>query len=195
MTLSQIGHKIHRRESHLWIITKAERGEYPYVLQYKNQEKRIEMREKLESELRQLYNERSIVKNSTPKKEWYPGRKRSGRTTGSKSTYECSDGTRVTQKEIDKKRSEAYKEKYANDPYPRCEETGERAQCSSHIISQKRCKQLRMTELIWNTANFYPATFDANSRWESNDRTLKHYQKYMQFLKMYDLEGYNKRLI
>jgi len=107
--------------------------------------------------------------------------------------YFCSNGDRVSQATIDKRRSQAYREKYS-EYEPKCEEEGVRAQCSSHIVSQARCKQLHKTELIWDKRNFYPATYVANSRWEANDKTLKNYWKYMEVLKKLDPEGYNKRL-
>jgi len=108
--------------------------------------------------------------------------------------YKDSEGNEWSQRQIDTKRSWAYRNKYESNPYPRCEETGERAQCSSHIISQARCKQLHKTELIWNHDNFFPATYEVNSRWESNDKTLKNYDKYLAFVKLHDLEGYYKRI-
>lgn len=121
-------------------------------------------------------------------KVWYPKKRKMTK-------YKCSDGTEMTQRQIDLKRSWAYRYKYESNPHPRCEETGERAQCSSHIISQKRCKELHKTELIWDADNFYPATYEANSRWESNDRTLKNYDKYMKFVQKHDPEGYLKRVL
>lgn len=107
--------------------------------------------------------------------------------------YKCSNGERVTQATIDKRLSEAYRERYENG-FACCEETGLRAEGSSHIVSQKRCKQLHKTELIWTLDNFFPALNSVNSRWENNDQTLKNYWKYMEIVKKYDPEGYNKRI-
>jgi len=108
--------------------------------------------------------------------------------------YYCSDGARVTQATIDKNLSRAYRDRYEGEPHPRCEETGVAAECSSHIISQKRCKELHMTELIWNPINFFPATHNVNSRWESNDTTLRNYNEYMDVVRKFDPIGYEKRL-
>lgn len=108
--------------------------------------------------------------------------------------YECSDGTRVSQATIDRRLSEAYREKYSGMPFPCCQDCGQPAQGSSHIVSQKRAKQLRKTELIWNHDNFYPACNSCNSRWESHDVTLPNYDTYMEVMKLFDEEGYLKRL-
>ena len=108
--------------------------------------------------------------------------------------YTTSSGERVSEATIQKRLSKAYRQRYDGEPYPCCEETGTRAQGSSHIISQSRCKELHKTELIWNPDNFFPATHVTNSRWESNDKKLRNYDEYMEFMKIHDLEGYNKRL-
>jgi hypothetical protein len=109
--------------------------------------------------------------------------------------YYDSLGVAYTQAEINRKRSEAYLKKYDGKPHPTCEETGVPAQCSSHIISQSRCKELRIVELIWNPENFFPATHEVNSRWEANDKTLRNYNKYMQVVKKFDPETYHKRTL
>jgi hypothetical protein len=107
--------------------------------------------------------------------------------------YYCSDGTRVSQTTIDRKRSEAYKKAYGDSPIQKCA-CGERAQGSSHIVSQQRCKHLHRTELIWDRRNFYPACNSCNSRWESNDETLKNYTELMERIEILDPEGHAKRI-
>jgi hypothetical protein len=107
--------------------------------------------------------------------------------------YYCSDGTRVSQATIDRKRSEAYKKAYGDQPIQICA-CGERAQGSSHIVSQMRCKHLHRTELIWDRANFYPACNRCNSCWEANDKTLKNYAELMEKLEMLDPDGYRLRI-
>lgn len=107
--------------------------------------------------------------------------------------YFCSDGSRVSDATIKKRLSDAYRSRYS-DFHPRCEETGLPAQGSSHIVSQKRCKELHKCEMIWNPKNFFPATHDVNSRWESNDVTLRNYWTYMDVVKEIDPVGYQKRL-
>ena len=97
--------------------------------------------------------------------------------------YTTSDGERVSDATISKRLSKAYRQRYDGEPYPCCEEMGIRAQGSSHIISQKRCKEIGKTELIWNPDNFFPATHVTNSRWESDDKTLRNYEEYMTFMR------------
>lgn len=108
--------------------------------------------------------------------------------------YECQDGTKITEATIRQRLSRAYQKKYDGQPYPRCAETGERAEGSSHIISRQRCKQLRKADLIFNPDNFFPATHEVNRRWENGDETLPNYWKYMEFVKEHDPEGYQKRI-
>jgi hypothetical protein len=103
--------------------------------------------------------------------------------------YKTSSGERVSEATIKKRLSEAYRQQYDGKPHPCCDETGVRAECSSHIISQKRCKELHKAELIWNPSNFFPATYVVNSRWESNDKTLRNYNQYLAFVEEHDLEG------
>jgi|SRR5690606_5725371 len=108
--------------------------------------------------------------------------------------FYTSDGERITDATIKKRLSKAYRKRYGGMAHPCCEETGLPAQGSSHIVSQKRCKQLHKADLIYNPRNFFPATHDVNSRWESNDVTLKNYSRYMEVMKEFDPEGYRKRL-
>lgn len=108
--------------------------------------------------------------------------------------YNCSNGERVSEATIKKRLSESYRRRYEGIPHPRCEETGLPAQGSSHIISKKRCKELGNTELIWNEENYFPATHDVNLRWEANDTKLRNYERYMDIVKKYDKEGYERRI-
>lgn len=108
-----------------------------------------------------------------------------------KNMYDCSNGEKVSETTIDRRRSEAYKKTYGTQPIQTCQGCGKvRAQGSSHIISQKRCKHLHKTELIWTRFNFFPACHNCNSRWESNDTTLLNYEVCLQIVKLYDKEGY-----
>jgi hypothetical protein len=80
--------------------------------------------------------------------------------------YECSDGSKVSQATIDKRRSDSYKNRYQG--YPQvCEGCGAPATCSAHIIPQARCKQLRKTELIWSEENYFPSCYDCNKAIEN----------------------------
>lgn len=107
--------------------------------------------------------------------------------------YFCSNGERVSQATIDRRRSEAYKKAYGDQPIQFCA-CRERAQGSSHIVSQQRCKHMHRTEMVWYRSNFYPACNRCNSRWESNDTTLENYAELMEKLEVLDPEGYRKRI-
>ena len=80
--------------------------------------------------------------------------------------YYCSDGSRVSQATIDKRRGEAYRERYGDTPQS-CHGCGRTATCSAHIIAQARCKVLHLTDLIWNPLNFFPSCYICNSRIEN----------------------------
>lgn len=109
--------------------------------------------------------------------------------------YFCTNGERVSQATIDKRRSEAYRKAYGDQGHPTCRGCQlTRAQGSSHIVSQKRCKELHKTELIWFQKNFFPACNVCNSKWESNDTTLKNYDVCMEIMSHLDPEGYRKRV-
>lgn len=82
-SLRTIGKEIHKRRSALFIIDKAEKGECPYAMYYKDQKVRHETRLKKEKEMKALLAEREIIKLTTPKKEWYPKKRFCGRYKGS----------------------------------------------------------------------------------------------------------------
>lgn len=74
-----------------------------------------------------------------------------------KNTFLCSDGTKVTQAEINERRSAAYKAKYSVERYW-CEGCKKwLTSTHAHIIPQARCKSLGKTELIWDRCNFFRA--------------------------------------
>jgi len=176
---------VHNIKCKLRNIEYADRGVERYVKMYKDPARRARYKAQFEEELKELGEPKFTPLQTTRP---LPG----GRKKGGKNRYYCSDGERVTKDQIKSRLTEAYKKKYGT-LFVRCEETGEESQGSSHIISQKRCQDLHMSEMIWNPNNFYPATHKSNSRWESNDSTLKHYEKYMAFMEIHDPEGYRKR--
>jgi len=111
--------------------------------------------------------------------------------------YLCSDGSKVTQAQIDRRRSEAYRIKYQDNPNPICEGFGkERAQGTAHIIPQARCKQIGKTELIWDTANMFPATHEANQAIENPKGTawkqLKNLDYCLEYIFKHDRELWMK---
>lgn len=67
--------------------------------------------------------------------------------------YTCSDGEKVTQSQINSRLSRAKKgfmERYVCES---CGRNGKTFAAWSHTISQKRCKELHKTELIWLEGN------------------------------------------
>lgn len=203
--ITKISHQIHKRESILFIINKAELGVKPYTFAYKDINHRDKVKAKAQKELEGLRVEREKLKAIIPKELWYPNKKHCGISKGetrhikhsNRNTFLCSDGTRVTQAQIDKKRSEAYRIKYQDNPTPIDEGFREkRAKCTAHIISQARCKQIGKTELIWDIDNMFPATFESNSAIENpkGDAWLKlHNKDYcLSFIEKHDPELFSK---
>lgn len=90
-------------------------------------------------------------------------------------TFLCSDGTRVTQAEINEKRSNAYA-KYDNlYEISHCEGCGGKPNGHAHIVPQAMCKTLGWTELIWNMQNFFVSCNDCNRAIENpKGRDWKH---------------------
>jgi len=91
---------------------------------------------------------------------------------------------------------------YAKNPQPiynKCECCGKnRAQAHDHTISQKRCKELGLTELIWDPLNWSLSCSDCHHAWESykSGKFKKHlnYKVRMEFLKKHAPSEYQKRL-
>jgi 5-methylcytosine-specific restriction endonuclease McrA len=142
-------------------------------------------------------------KEQAKRKEYF-SKKREPRATPSKdpkkwrNTFLCSDGTRVTQAEIDAKLTEAYRIKYTNGPSMTCAGCGEWADSSAHIIAKSRCKQLHKTELVWCPDNFFPACYSCNSAIESPKggkwKALRNLDKCMEFVRIHDKELFQKFL-
>ena len=138
------------------------------------------------------------------KRELHFSKKREPRATPTKdpkkwkNTFLCSDGTRVTQAEIDAKLTEAYRIEYTNGPSMTCEGCGEWADSSAHIIAKSRCKQLHKTEFVWCPDNFFPACYSCNSAIESPKggkwKVLRNLDKCMEFVRIHDKELFQKFL-
>lgn len=108
--------------------------------------------------------------------------------------YDCSDGSQVTQQQIDRNRAKAYSLRYAG-ALAVCECCGQRATESSHIVAQSRCsKILHRADLVWNPENFFPSCRSCHCRWHDNDTTLPGYDRYMEVVERLDPEGYRKRI-
>ena len=121
-----------------------------------------------------------------------------------KITYLCSDGSRVTQAQIDRNRSKSYSLVYPNQ-IQQCKGCGAQAQGSAHIIPQARCKQIHKTELIWKLGkfgepiNFFPACHECNAAIENpKGQEWKYLNNIAHCLKViyeYDRELYNKFVV
>ena len=111
-------------------------------------------------------------------------------------TFLCSDGTKVTQAEINVFRAEAYAQRYPVQSAT-CHGCWKRkAQGSAHVIAQARCKILGKTELIWDPRNFFPACLQCNAAIESpNGKNWKHLLNIddcLKFIKQEDPELFTK---
>jgi hypothetical protein len=171
----------------------------PYAILHPNPEKRSKRTEVLNNEIAQLKAKRDQIKQTTPKQQWYPGRKASGKTKGTKSkiSYYCSDGAKVTQEEINKNRSESYKIAYGDKGRQVCKGCEERlAEASAHSIPQARCKQIHKTELIWDLENFWPACHYCNRKAENPKseswKELKNKDQILNFIEKHDKELFSK---
>lgn len=112
-------------------------------------------------------------------------------------TYLCSNGERVNQRQINSRLSKAKKgfiERYV------CESCGKNQGTDwSHTISQKRCKELHATELIWTEANGSWDCRECHQNWENfknpNYLDARYWHKRMVFVAAHDEEGFRKRLL
>jgi hypothetical protein len=122
---------------------------------------------------------------------------------GKSNTFECSDGTRVTQTDIVFMRRAAYDLMDAeNHGVPICEGCGKGTFMEgthAHIIPQARCKDIGKTDLIWERKNLFRGCFDCNSAIESPKghawKSLKNAQKCLDFIKIHDSELYQKFMV
>lgn len=109
--------------------------------------------------------------------------------------YYCSNGERVSQATIDKRRSDTYRKMYEDGPRW-CKGCGGKAQGSAHIIAQARVKTLHLTELCWSSINIFPACLACNAAIENPKgsawKKLLNIDECLRVIKMYDLELYNK---
>lgn len=107
-------------------------------------------------------------------------------------TFLCSDGTRVTQAEI----NEMLKQTYAEIDDCFCEGCGEVGNSHAHIIAQARCKQLGKTELIWDRDNIFWSDFKCNAAIENPKgeawKILRNIDQCIQFIYEHDKELYFK---
>ena len=110
-----------------------------------------------------------------------------------------SDGKRYSETMIRARYAKALKEKHQGNGPPMCEAyPNERAIHNDHTISQKRCKQLHKTELIWNPDNFVSSSARAHTEWEAikGGEWIHHAncEQRLAFLKEHDPEGFESRI-
>lgn len=113
--------------------------------------------------------------------------------------YHCSNGERVSQATIDKRRKEAYEKMAQEHSIAICGAYPDRlAKDHDHTISQARCKQLRKAELIWDTDNIEFSSREAHESWESYKSGIfeEHANviRRMLFMKKHDPERFEKRM-
>lgn len=110
--------------------------------------------------------------------------------------YYDSEGNAWTQRQIDTKRSWAYRNKQQDNPEYWCAGCGARCQCNAHILAQSRCKHLGKTELIWNPDNFFASCYKCNLAIENPKgqawKNLKNIDSCLSFIKKHDPELYLK---
>lgn len=80
--------------------------------------------------------------------------------------YTCSDGTRISQATIDRRRSEAYRDLYAGEPHPMCG-CNKPAQGTAHWVPQKICKDNGIAEYCYLSINMVAACHSCNSSIEN----------------------------
>lgn len=113
--------------------------------------------------------------------------------------HECSDGTRVSEQQIQARYSKALKEKHAGQSVFLCEcGCNGRAVHNDHTIAKARCKVIHKTELIWNPHNFVSSCERAHREWEDfkSGEWCLHLNSHerLAFMKEHDYEGYVKRV-
>jgi len=108
--------------------------------------------------------------------------------------YLCSNGERVSQAVINRRRSAAYRAVYEGEPRPSCRGCGVPATCSAHIIAQARAKEIGMAELCWSPENFFPSCQNCNQAIEIPSGTAWHSLlnrwECLEVIKKYDPELY-----
>ena len=113
--------------------------------------------------------------------------------------YTCSDGRRVSEATIKRKYSESLKDKHAGQSTFVCQGCGAQAVHNDHTIAKARCKVIHKTQLIWDQMNYESSCAVCHEEWEAykSGNWIKHQnmENRLKFLKLYDPEGYNRRII
>ena len=111
-----------------------------------------------------------------------------------------SDGKRYSESMIRRRYSISLHDKHEGEPFPRvckaCEKRN--AVHNDHTISQKRCKQIHKTDLIWDPRNFEDSCAICHGQWEAikNGDWINHknLESRLRFLKEHDPEGFEIRI-
>lgn len=118
---------------------------------------------------------------------------------GTKNTFKCSDGTRVTQEFIVEELKALNRVVFGANEYVRCEGCGdanEPTNSLAHIIAKSRCKNIGKTELIWDIENTFPACFKCNAAIENPKglawMKLKNIERCIKFIAENDYELFQK---
>lgn len=114
--------------------------------------------------------------------------------------YKCSDGTYVTQAQIDRKYAASRKKKYEGYTTTLlcqgCEQVN--GNDNDHTIAQARCKVIGKTELIWNPDNYPWSCRHCHREWENFKSgewiNHKNVDERLAFMKAHDPEGFNVRI-
>lgn len=117
---------------------------------------------------------------------------------GKKNLFECSDGEKVTQTQINYYRSLCYEQKdfiHGGVQWV-CEGCLGKSEGRAHIVPQARCKVIKKTDLIWNTKNVFYACHKCNTTAENISSPaimqLKNYQRIKAFMLEHDYERATK---
>jgi hypothetical protein len=102
----------------------------------------------------------------------------------------CSNGERVTNVEIKKRLTAAYRLFDANNPSNYCQGCGAPRNGHAHILPKAVCKHLGKTELIWDINNLFWACSDCNTIAENPASEaitrLLNYQQIKEYLQEHD---------
>jgi len=120
------------------------------------------------------------------------------KNVSNKRVHICSNGEVISQQQINDRLKKAYQAKAQNATMI-CAGCGQSlADDNDHTISQKRCKQLHKTELIYDPENFEHSCRQCHVEWEQYKSGYfeehNNAVKRMKYLKEHDTESFNKRI-
>ena len=112
--------------------------------------------------------------------------------------YHTSNGERVTQATIDRRRSDTYRRRYAGNPWPACCGCGRPAQGTMHFVPQAVCKAEGKAEYCWLDINMGEACHRCNEIAENPKspliKKLFCYERILSVTKLVSEERYQKLL-